>query len=319
MRRPSPAVGDSRNGARGGAHGACRGPHGRMHTLGGLGAQPRARGHVPPGRGARLRPLGNPQGGTSVHGQERQGEQHPALEGLRARAQAEALRPQARPKPQRLRARRPRIGQDALLRQAQPHAGKRRLPRHRSQGNPPRRCRLDARGRRIRHTHLRHDRLLPLDALQPAFIREGPGRHPRLRGVPDQEHHARRPQGVGPLLGELRAPALHGAGGLPRLPRATRGEGPQLPHAATEPRGGARGGRVLHEPARPHIRGARDGHALHGARARARGAGRAPLRRRGRLGLGPHRRAPRPGGGLRAVELPCLQGGGREDPEVDHH
>ena len=229
MRRPSPAVGDSRNGARGGAHGACRGPHGRMHTLGGLGAQPRARGHVPPGRGARLRPLGNPQGGTSVHGQERQGEQHPALEGLRARAQAEALRPQARPKPQRLRARRPRIGQDALLRQAQPHAGKRRLPRHRSQGNPPRRCRLDARGRRIRHTHLRHDRLLPLDALQPAFIREGPGRHPRLRGVPDQEHHARRPQGVGPLLGELRAPALHGAGGLPRLPRATRGEGPQLP------------------------------------------------------------------------------------------
>lgn len=72
-------------------------------------------------------------------------------------------------------------------------------------------------------------------------------------------------------------------------------------------------------PSRPHIRGARDGHALHGARARARGAGRAPLRRRGRLGLGPHRRAPRPGGGLRAVELPRLQGGGREDPEVDHH
>lgn len=61
------------------------------------------------------------------------------------------------------------------------------------------------------------------------------------------------------------------------------------------------------------------GHALHGARARARGAGRAPLRRRGRLGLGPHRRAPRPGGGLRAVKLPRLQGGGREDPEVDHH
>ena len=25
------------------------------------------------------------------------------------------------------------------------------------------------------------------------------------------------------------------------------------------------------------------------------------------------------GGGLRAVELPRLQGGGREDPEVDHH
>ena len=47
-------------------------------------------GTYQPGRGARLRPLGNPQGGTSVHGQERQGEQHPALEGLRARAQAAA-------------------------------------------------------------------------------------------------------------------------------------------------------------------------------------------------------------------------------------
>ena len=57
MRCPCHALRGSRCRDHGRAYGSCRGPHGRMHPLGGLGAQPRARGHLPPGRGARLRPL----------------------------------------------------------------------------------------------------------------------------------------------------------------------------------------------------------------------------------------------------------------------
>ena len=55
-------------------------------------------------------PLGDPQGGRAFMDSKGSLEQHPALEGLRARAQAAALRPQARPQPKRVRAGRPGSG-----------------------------------------------------------------------------------------------------------------------------------------------------------------------------------------------------------------
>ena len=187
----------------------------RVRRLARMGQMVGAQGALPQGRGARQRALGDGEGDRGVFGSQGRRQQHHPHQAGEHPPDRHRPRPEDRDERQRARHRRPRHGKDALLREAEPHAGKRQLLHHRSQGHPHPRHGPRPRRARLRDQDIRHHRLRELHALQPHRLHRRRGSDAALRGVPHQEHHRRQGPCRGPVLGERREAPLHGPRLLP--------------------------------------------------------------------------------------------------------